>query len=349
MSGDDGLNVLVLGAGGPAGVNVCRALRRGGHHVIAADSNPAHLAFVEGSATFIPWEDPFPGYEAADVVMAQPDPLVLKLSDLRDTFEQTSVFLPSQQTVARCQDKFECGLAWRRAGLREDRMCLVDSHEALVDAMAYLEFPFWLRARAGAGARGAVCARSYYEALYWWQFWNARGKGQIDFVAEEYLPGRDYSWCGIYYHGSLVAAFQRQRLEYLYPHLTPEGLTGTPTIARVTDNEDVSDMAIMAVNAVTDLPHGVFCVDLRENKAGDPKPTEINAGRFSTTVGLWSLWSERTNFVALAAELAVGESRRVEQWEELPVGLTLSRHIDCGHIFTKALELYHELPAEVRA
>ena len=67
-----------------------------------------------------------------------------------------------------------------------------------------------------------------------------------------------------------------------------------------------------------------------------PRPTEINAGRFSTTVGLWSIYSLRSNFVALAAELALDDDSRLAEWESLPEGLTLSRHIDCGHVFTRA-------------
>jgi len=96
-------------------------------------------------------------------------------------------------------------------------------------------------------------------------------------------------------------------------------------------------MAEAAVSSVDADPHGVFCVDLREDETGQPRPTEINAGRFSTTVGLWSTSNGmRSNFVALAAELAVGDESRLEHWEPLPEGLILSRHIDCGHQFTMA-------------
>jgi len=134
-----------------------------------------------------------------------------------------------------------------------------------------------------------------------------------------------------------LVSFARERLEYLYPHLTPEGLTGTPTRAQVVHNADVDEMAEAAVSSVDADPHGVFCVDLREDETGQPRPTEINAGRFSTTVGLWSTSNGmRSNFVALAAELAVGDESRLEHWEPLPEGLILSRHIDCGHQFTMA-------------
>ena len=325
------MRVLVLGAGGPAGVNTCRALDAAGHEVLAWDEKVDHLVWAEPYATPVTdyWVD-------ADVVVAQPDPLVASL--VYDRADTRSRFLPKPQTVTLCQDKFETGLAWRRAGLRDDRIHLVDSREHNPQE---LSFPSWVRARHGAGARHAICARNPVEARHWMLFWVYREQ-EAQFVVEGFLPGRDYSWCGIFREGKLLVHFARERLEYLYPHLTPEGLTGTPTRAVVTADSTVCGMAREAVFAVDPEPHGVFCVDLREDEDGIPRPTEINAGRFSTTVGLWSIYSDaywapsRSNFVALAAELAAGDDSRLEDWRDLPEGLVLSRHIDCGHVFTKS-------------
>ena len=307
------MRVLVIGAGGPAGVNTCRALEAGGHDVCAQDANADHLI----------WAKPYLSRTTGDpdVVMIAPDNQVLRWVTHEHPY---AAFLPKPQTVLLCQDKFECGLQWRRDGLREDRIDLIQTG---TDSG-------WLRARHGAGAKAAIHARDGEEGWHWMEFW--RHRGVEDFVREDFLPGRDYSWCGIYRDGELLVSFARERLEYLYPHLTPEGLTGTPTRAQVVHNADVDEMAEAAVSSVDADPHGVFCVDLREDETGQPRPTEINAGRFSTTVGLWSLFSIRSNFVALAAELAVGDDWRLELWDPLPEGLILSRHIDCGHQFTMA-------------
>ena len=307
------MRVLVIGAGGPAGVNTCRALHAAGHDVCAQDANADHLI----------WAKPYLAKTTGDpdVVMIAPDNQVLRWVTHEHPY---AAFLPKPQTVLLCQDKFECGLQWRRDGIREDRITLVQHGTE----------SGWLRARYGAGAKAAIHARHDGEGWNWMQFWRYRGVDE--FVREDFLPGRDYSWCGIYRDGELLVSFARERLEYLYPHLTPEGLTGTPTRAQIVHSADVDEMAEAAVLSVDADPHGVFCVDLREDEDGQPRPTEINAGRFSTTVGLWSLFSIRSNFVALAAELAVGDDWRLELWEPLPEWLTLSRHIDCGHQFTMA-------------
>ena len=64
------MRVLVIGAGGPAGVNTCRALNAAGHEVVAQDDNPDHLV----------WAKPYLAKTSGDpeVVMIAPDNQVLR-------------------------------------------------------------------------------------------------------------------------------------------------------------------------------------------------------------------------------------------------------------------------------
>lgn len=324
------MRVLVLGAGGPAGVNTCRALA--GHEVVAVDENRDHLVWCAPYATethWLPEITPVAVNEVgADVIIPQPDNLTLWVAD-HAHFIAAKTFLPDRRTVALCQDKFEAGLAWRRAGLRDDEIRLIDS-----DPFHYRadDYPVWVRARHGAGAKAAVLARNWHEGAHWMQFWWWRDKA-VEFVAEAYLPGRDLAWSGIYYRGELVCSFARERVEYLYPNLTPEGLTGTPTIARIVHDDEVSTMAEAAVNAVDGEPHGIFSVDMREDEAGIPRPTEINAGRGFTTFGLWAMEADPNLFETVCKFAIIGLGGC---WIEaplrdcLPEGLALYRHIDCG-------------------
>jgi carbamoyl-phosphate synthase large subunit len=236
-----------------------------------------------------------------------------------------------------CQDKWEAGLQFRRAGLRRDHVTLVE--DALGAVGAHERFdkkPFWLRARHGAGARGAILARDKGEAIDWINFWRHRHP-DLDFVAEEFLPGRDLAWSSIWWRGELITSFLRERVEYLYPNLTMEGLTGTPTIARIVHDEIANATAKATVLAVDEGAHGLFSVDMREDEDGVPRPTEINAGRGFTTFGLWSLFDPDTNFLASTVALELLALKPAfPQYDALPEGLTLSRHIDCQAAFTLA-------------
>ena len=307
------MRILVLGAGGPAGVNTCRALNNC-YEVFATDENPDHLVWCEPYAEIT--NDPMHWF---DLVIPQPDRAVMWLAD-QATHSNVKTFLPDRRTIALCQDKFETGLAWRRAKLRDDRIELIDSRE-----WPPKNYPCWLRARHGAGAKAAVNARTWHQANAWLTFWQERDRN-LDFVSEEFLPGRDYAWSAIFKEGRPVMSFSRERLEYLYPGLTPEGLTGTPTIARIVHDDRVHAMAEAAVYAVDPEPHGFFSVDLREDENNIPRPTEINAGRVFTTFGLWAISAE-TNLFRYAFE----DLDPVV--DPLPAGLTMYRHIDCPAVF----------------
>ena len=320
------MKVVVLGAGGPAGVNWCRALWEAGHHVIAVDEEPTHLT----------WAEPFAGEvldglpAIADVIHACPDGLAFRLSFVRDSVP-ASTLLPSHDVVRTCQDKYVAGKKFAAEGLRSAPIRL---GRELPDylKMAEQEFgrPFWLRAIHGAGARGATLVDDLRTGYHWLRYWETRDT-DWEWIAEEYLPGRDYAWTGIYKNGELITSFARERLEYIYPNLAPSGLTGTPTRARIVHEPAVNEMAEASVAAVDDGPNGIYAVDLREDALGTPRPTEINAGRGGTTTGLWALAG--VNFADIHARLAVGETVEASQRDALPEGLELRRHIDCGHVF----------------
>lgn len=320
------MRVLVLGAGGPAGVNFCRAARDGGHHVIGVDINPHHLLWAAEVCDEAHLCDSAQAAVAAHadedtLVHAQPEPAVQWLAD--HDISPAIKFVPSMQTVALCRDKFECGLVWRRAGLREDRVELVDS----LTTADHLTYPAWIRARHGAGAQGAILATKPEEAWTWISFW-AHKQPSWEFLAEEHLPGRDYCWSSLWVNGDLVSAFARERVEWMYPHLAPSGRTGTPTVSVTVHDQDVNEMAtaaVRAVSAATGTPaHGIFCVDLREDWEGVPRPTEINAGRWATTSPIHA-----PQLVDDQIHLAFGEQVPPRGQDCVPARRVLLRHIDC--------------------
>lgn len=333
------MRVAVLGAGGPAGVNTLRALHQAGHDLIAVDSDRSHLVFCEQYAEIREhdWSD-------VDVVIPQPDTLVPVLAGME---LRPKTLLPTVSVIERCQDKLEASLRWYWAKLRElPPWEIVEPWpDTLHLAADSLGLPLWLRATKGAGAKGAIKVTSLDQAYHWIRFWQSRSQ-EFGWMAEEFLPGRDFAWSSIWYEGELITSFARERLEYLYPHLTPEGLTGTPTAARIVCDEVVNASAEASVRAIDPVPHGIYSVDLREDREGHPRPTEINAGRGFTTFGLWSLYSY--NFMDLVVRLARdGRSwwlhrpdlSEPPKYNALPSGMTLYRHIDCGHTFVHAREL----------
>jgi hypothetical protein len=320
------VRIVVLGAGGPAGVNVCRALDAAGHYVIGVDQNPKHLEWAKPYCVEVIdlWSD----FHDVDLFHAQPEADVRALAGSEDVPK----LMPTKEVVTICQHKPTTSVLWHATGLR--RFPPVPVGESLLESLDYAAemfgLPFWLRSATGAGAKAATLVEDVKTGFHWIKYWETRGE-TIEWVAEEYLPRRDFCWTGLYRHGTLYASFARERLEWLYPHLAPSGRTGTPTVSEVVHDERVNVTAKLAVEAVDAEPNGIFCVDLREDREGVPRPTEINAGRWATTSPLYHELGP--NLPALHARLAAGE--KLMPWGDdiYPDGTQLLRHIDCGHVW----------------
>ena len=165
------------------------------------------------------------------------------------------------------------------------------------------------------------------------RYWRSRGK-DWEFIAQEYLPGKNIAFQSVWKDGEVVTSQARERLEYIYPYLAPSGVTGTPAVAVTIHREDVNEMATKAVLAIDKEATGVFCVDLKENSEGVPVPTEINAGRFFTTSFFFT--KAGINMPYIYVKLAYREKiPEVKKYNALPEGLYWIRHMDSGPLLIR--------------
>ena len=129
----------------------------------------------------------------------------------------------------------------------------------------------WVRALHGAGTRAALPVRTPEQAVAWVRWWSEeRGLAPDQFMAAQMLPGREFAYQSLWQDGELVAGQARERVEYLYGHLTPSGQTSTPTVARTVAEPAVDALALAAIRALDPEPHGVFCVDMKQDADGQP-------------------------------------------------------------------------------
>lgn len=348
------MNVLLLSAGGPAGVNYLKALRLGGiSSVYGADSNPYHIPFCEKytiQSFLIPKARETEYIEKInaiiercdiDFVHAQSDIEVRALSDNREKIK-AKTFLPPKRVIHKCQDKFETALLWSNTW--EDVLghviTITNKHvkEYLKELIDW-HGTVWIRAITGAGGRCSTPCNSVEMGVAWLNYWWARNQ-YTTFIIQKNLSGRNIAWQSIWYNGDLITSQARERVEYIYPNLAPSGVTGTPAVQRTINEDKINEAAIKAVHRITYKPHGIFSVDLKENEKGEPIPTEINAGRFFTTSYFFAYAGqmfdlEGTNMPLIYTKIGCGEEMYFDRTVNvLPEDLYWIRHIDCGHKIT---------------
>lgn len=339
-------SVLVTGAGGSAGHNVCWSLRVSPDgrelDLTGTDSDKTSLelnAWIDNAYRIVGSEDSkyvvvltkIIRRKGVEVVLPQPDSEVHRLSMEREKLG-ARVFLPDSSTVTVCLDKYEALVRWKEAGLRQNSILINMNSSTNTRKVKSLDYPVWLRARKGAGGLLSCLANSWKEAHHWMLFHWGHGL-RSDFLAEEYLPGRDFCFMSIWRDGSLVTSMVRERLSWVGNRAVGTG--GTSKLNRVVHSEQVNRNAIKSISAIDSRPHGIFCVDLKEDQEQIPKPTEVNC-RFTTNVHYLTLASIRLgkpefNFPWLAARIAIGEDiPPCRPTNALPSNLWFTKNTDMG-------------------
>lgn len=339
-------NILITGAGGSAAANFIDALHqsKAQHNTVGVDVVPYHLVMFPSSHKYIVPKVSDPGYidslnriidrHEIDLVHPQPDGEVAFLATNRDLI-RTKLLLPDTESIELCHDKlrFNQVLGNRDVPVPKaygifDKVSLAEAiHELLA-----INSRAWLRAIRGAGSRASLPVNSLYQADAWIDYWRGfRGLDYGDFMISELLPGKEFAWQSIWYKGELLTCQARERIEYIFGNLTPSGQSSSPSVARTVNRDDINIIGQAAVQAVSEVPHGVFSVDMKEDGKGCPRVTEINPGRFFTTSNFFA--HAGLNMPEMYVELAIGRlpKQLPPKVNPLPEDLYWVRMIDMGY------------------
>jgi carbamoyl-phosphate synthase large subunit len=274
------MRVLLIGAGGPAANSFARSLRlAGGYHIIGANSSADDLLMAEADefhilprtgdnivddATLLALaQDTKP-----DFAHSQPDEGVAALSRIRRNLRAIGcrTFLPPADHIRVCQDKWLSYLAWQNAGLPVPQTSLGSLDWGLG--------PLHIRPRTGAGGKDSLRQASHGTAAYWLE--DKEDKEQ--YTVAHSLPGPTVTCQMIYRGGAVVASQLRRRLAWT------DGDRGSARISEAFADKGIDALSVQAVKALGGKPHGIYGVDMTLDAEGKARLTEINIGRFFTTI-----------------------------------------------------------------
>jgi len=276
--------------------------------------------------------------EKVKFIHPQPSSEALVLSEQREKLP-APVFLPESAEMMIGQDKLLTAKKLRAANVRTARTIEISAISDLEEAFERLSEPLWIRARHGAGGRLSLRCDTREEARDWVDLWVRRGTPLEEFIAQEFLPGRNIAWDSIWKDGKLVTSYCRERIEYPFKHISPSGITGTPSVARIVHDDKVNLAGEKSVLAISKRANGAFSVDIKEDSGGRPCVTEVDSGKFHTTMPLWGYVAVKhfglpwySNLADLYVRLGLGISppSGVPRRDLLPAGYYMIRNIDSG-------------------
>jgi len=338
--------VLITGIGGSIGIDVARSLRQDpGLHLTGADGSPWGRQIGErlcDEVVELPRADRDPeGFYRAlgevlvrrdiDFAFVNPDPELEALAGL-DALPPRAHALPPTPVLRLFLDKAATASRATEQGLGDlfPDTRRVDDSASLERAFGELEPPLWLRATTGPGGRGSLPVETADEARAWIGYWDRRDRSD-SWVLQELLPGSNFNWTGLYVAGRRVVEAAMERLSYFLSAPTVSGVSGQVALCRTVPAERLRDTSERVIRALDPQPHGLYSVDLREDRRGAPRVTEVNP----RLAGRPSLYTRAGVNLPLAAARAltggkIGDAVTAEGPE---IGLHLYRQLDVAPIF----------------
>jgi carbamoyl-phosphate synthase large subunit len=347
------VNVLITGACGVTPRAIARSLRASvmfsDATLVGADRGGNWYGFYEGlyDRVYRVSQPDDPGYpellagiceqERIDVALVGPEAEVLFWS--RREFPVPTL-LPPPGLVAIAISKGKLYEELRDTGL-VPRYRIASRDELLERRGVDLDGgPVWLRDYSDASSSGIGSIQvSEPEQAYAWAYLNPE---IASYMVAEHLPGRNIACSLLFHDGELLKAGCYERLEYFMGHLAVSGVTGNINRGRLINDTRARALSEQAVRLVADRTgeqaHGLLTVDLREDRSGALKVTEINVRHVAATSALASGGANMAEAQLLATLGRLDEIG--EPVPRLPDDNVILRDIDGAPLL---LTGYHEL------
>jgi len=339
--------ILVSGAGGAPTEGVVYSLQKNPeNYVIGMGSEPTDIILSKVSKKYyVPYANTSEyrdklleilNKEKPDLIHFQNDMEIFYASLIRDDILETGtkVFMPEHSVIDTCVHKYKSYKAFKAAGIVVPKNIKINTEKDLKKAFKELsdsQGKIWLRdGGIGGGGKGALPTNDYSLAKSWIDHYSGWG----EFIAAEMLTSKTVTWLSIWYEGELMLAQTRERQGWTHGNRAISGVTGVTKVGVTISNDQVTEVAINSVKAVSNKPHGIFGVDMAYDKNGVPNPTEINISRFFTTVRFFT--EAGVNFPEIFKQLALEEEVSISKSTINPLknGLMWVRGMDCNPLLT---------------
>lgn len=290
------MNILVTGVGGPTPRSFVRAVKLSKNKLshslnfIGVDCDPLayglydNTLFAKGYVVpradeedYWPVINDIVEKEAIHAAIIQPEEEVLEWSRNRHKLKRpVYVHLPNFKLASTLVNKHRLHKYLLGSNLipKFKKINPTDyDYKEITDELGEV---FWIRSTEGSSGLGSLKIDSE-SALAQWLSINQEVE---EFIATEFLPGRNMACKMLYYGGELKRTACAERVNYIMAKVAPSGITGNTSFGRLINEPKLVEFSEKALNKISsDLGtgiNGIFTVDYKEDREGNPKITEIN-------------------------------------------------------------------------
>ncbi len=292
--------ILITGIGGLTPRSIAKIIRKNHpeYRLIGCDVNKKAVGFfMDGllddyavcprcdSSEYFSWMERFVSEKGIDYAFVQPESEIVAWAAY---YEQNGrypcpVFMGSKELSVSLKDKSIMADLLEGTDFIPKTIKVTQTNPRFDDVENEIGFPCWIRATEGTGGLGSLRLDdiSSYKS---WLFINA---AIPEFTVSEFLTGRHLANQMLYYNGEYVKGAALECAEYVMANTAPSRVTGNTHFGRFLNEDRINefcDRCIRYLESKLNVPaHGILSFDLKEDKNGRLKVTEVNIRHMAYT------------------------------------------------------------------
>ena len=292
--------ILITGIGGLTPRSIAKVIRKNHpeYKLIGCDINKKAVGFfIKGlldeyyvcprcdSDDYFPWIEELVKNKNIDYAFVQPESEIVEWGDYYDKNGKfpCPVFMGSKLLSTSLKDKSIMADLLEGTHFIPKTIKITQENPRYNDIEKIIRFPCWIRATEGTGGLGSLCVENI-SSLKSWLFINS---DIHEFTVSEFLTGRHLANQMLYYNGEYVKGAALECVEYVMANTSPSHVTGNTHFGRFLNEDSINqfcDECIQYLEKKLNIKaHGILSFDLKEDKNGNLKVTEINIRHMAYT------------------------------------------------------------------
>ncbi len=292
--------VLITGIGGLTPRSIAKIIRKNhpDYKIIGCDIDKKAMGFfMKGlldeyyicprcnSEEYFPWIESIVAKNSIDYAFVQPESEIVVWGDYYEKNGKypCPTFMGSKSLSVSLKDKSIMADLLEGTDFIPKTIKVTQNDPRYKAVEREIGFPCWIRATEGTGGLGSLKlddVASYKS----WLFINS----QIpEFTVSEFLQGRHLANQMLYYEGEYVKGAALECAEYVMANTAPSRVTGNTHFGRFLNEDKINkfcDMCIKYIEKKLGIKaHGILSFDLKEDKNGNLKVTEVNIRHMAYT------------------------------------------------------------------
>ena len=292
--------ILVTGIGGLTPRSITKIIRKNhpDYKIIGCDIDKKAMGFfMPGlidehyvcprctSPDYFLWVEQLVKDKNIDYAFVQPESEIVAWADYyeRNGKYPCPVFMGSKILSVSLKDKSIMADVLEGTEFIPKTIKVTQDNPRFEDVENMIGFPCWIRATEGTGGLGSLRLDdiSSYKS---WLFINSKIP---EFTVSEFLTGRHLANQMLYYNGEYVKGAALECAEYVMANTAPSKVTGNTHFGRFLNEDRINKFCDDCIKYIEKKigvqAHGILSFDLKEDKDGNMKVTEVNIRHMAYT------------------------------------------------------------------